>query len=42
MLDEISDLSLTVNWKKVRSLIKDDPRYAKFSSSDRVSFSSKS
>jgi len=35
MLDEISDLSLTVNWKKVRSLIKDDPRYAKFSSSDR-------
>lgn len=36
MLDEIGELTLNTAWKKVRSLIKDDPRYAKFSSSDRV------
>ncbi len=36
MLDEIGELTLTTAWKKVRGLIKDDPRYAKFSSSDRV------
>ena len=36
MLEEIGELTLTTAWKKVRSLIKDDPRYAKFSSSDRV------
>lgn len=36
MLDEIGELTLTTTWKKVRGLIKDDPRYAKFSSSDRV------
>ena len=39
MLEEISELSLTASWKKIRSQIKDDPRYAKFSSSDRVSIS---
>ena len=36
MLEEIGELNLTTAWKKVRGLIKDDPRYAKFSSSDRV------
>jgi transcription elongation regulator 1 len=36
MLEEIGELTLTTAWKKVRGLIKDDPRYAKFSSSDRV------
>ena len=36
LLDEIGELSLTISWKKIRSQIKDDPRYAKFSSSDRV------
>ena len=36
MLDEIGELTLNTAWKKVRSLIKDDPRYDKFSSSDRV------
>lgn len=37
MLDEIGELTLTTSWKKVRSQIKDDPRYSKFSQSDRVS-----
>lgn len=37
MLDEIADMGLTTPWKKIRGLIKEDPRYAKFSSSDRVS-----
>lgn len=36
MLEEIGELTLTTSWKKIRSLIKDDVRYAKFSSSDRV------
>jgi len=36
MLDEIGELTLNTAWKKIRSLIKDDPRYGKFSSSDRV------
>lgn len=35
MLEEIGELTLTTSWKKIRSLIKDDVRYAKFSSSDR-------
>jgi len=35
MLEEISDLTLTTTWKKIRNLIKEDPRYGKFSSSDR-------
>lgn len=29
-------ISLTSSWKEVKKLIKDDPRYSKFSSSDRV------
>jgi len=27
---------MTISWRDVRRLIKDDPRFAKFSSSDRV------
>lgn len=38
MLGEIGELTLTSTWKKIRGLIKDDPRYTKFSSSERVSF----
>ena len=36
MLDEVGELTLTTAWKKIRGLIKEDPRYGKFSSSDRV------
>lgn len=37
LLDETSDITLNSSWKDVRRLIKDDPRYVKFSSSERVS-----
>ncbi|XP_044737437.1 transcription elongation regulator 1 [Chrysoperla carnea] len=33
MLDEVSDLTLTSNWKDIKKLIKEDSRYIKFSSS---------
>jgi transcription elongation regulator 1 len=36
MLDETSDITLTSRWKDIKKQIKDDPRYSKFSSSDRV------
>ncbi len=36
LLDETSDITLNSSWKDVRRLIKDDPRYVKFSSSERV------
>lgn len=35
MLSEVKDLSLTTGWRDVRRQVKDDPRYLKFSSSDR-------
>ena len=37
MLDETSELTLTSRWKEVKKMIKEDARYTKFSSSDRVS-----
>lgn len=39
MLDDIADVSLISNWKDVKKLIRDDPRYTKFASSERVSYS---
>jgi len=38
MLDDIADVSLVSNWKDVKKLIRDDPRYTKFASSERVSW----
>ena len=35
MLSEIKELDLTTTWRDVRRQIKDDPRFLKFSSSDR-------
>lgn len=32
MLDEISTLQLTSTWKEIKKLVKDDPRYLKYSS----------
>ena len=37
MLNEISDLTLDSSWKDIRKSIKEDVRYLRFSSSDRVS-----
>lgn len=37
LLDETPDVTLTSSWKDVKRTIKDDPRYTKFSSSERVS-----
>uniref|UniRef100_A0A667Z812 Transcription elongation regulator 1 n=1 Tax=Myripristis murdjan TaxID=586833 RepID=A0A667Z812_9TELE len=35
LLDETSMITLTTTWKEVKKIIKEDPRYIKFSSSDR-------
>jgi len=35
LLEEQSSISLTSTWKEVKKMIKEDPRYSKFSSSDR-------
>jgi transcription elongation regulator 1 len=35
LLDETSAVTLTSTWKEVKHQIKEDPRYSKFSSSDR-------
>ncbi|XP_041371055.1 transcription elongation regulator 1-like [Gigantopelta aegis] len=35
LLDETTQISLSSSWKEVKKLIKEDPRYTKFSSSDR-------
>ncbi|XP_071488136.1 transcription elongation regulator 1-like [Diadema antillarum] len=35
LLDETKGLELTSSWKEVRRMIKEDPRFTKFSSSDR-------
>lgn len=38
LLDEVgASTELTTAWKDIRKLLKDDPRYTKFSSSERVS-----
>lgn len=36
LLEETSAITLTSKWKEVKKLIKEDPRYSKYSSSDRV------
>lgn len=38
LLDETEEVTLTSSWKEIRKLIKEDPRYAKFASSERVRF----
>ena len=38
LLEETSEITLTSKWKEVKKLIKEDPRYSKFSSSDRVRY----
>ncbi|XP_067928748.1 transcription elongation regulator 1-like isoform X2 [Watersipora subatra] len=35
LLETCSEVTLTSTWKEIRKLIKDDPKYSKFSSSDR-------
>lgn len=35
LLDETHEVTLTSTWKEVKKVIKEDPRYSKFSSSDR-------
>ncbi|KAI5706111.1 hypothetical protein M8J75_004936 [Diaphorina citri] len=35
LLNETSEVTLSSSWKDIRKLIKEDPRYTKFSSSDR-------
>ncbi|XP_013778549.1 transcription elongation regulator 1-like [Limulus polyphemus] len=35
LLEETAEITLTSSWKEVKKLIKEDPRYTKFSSSDR-------
>ncbi|GAB6025446.1 hypothetical protein CHUAL_011191 [Chamberlinius hualienensis] len=35
LLDETESLTLTSSWKEIKKLIKEDPRYSKFSSSDK-------
>uniref|UniRef100_A0A182P604 Transcription elongation regulator 1 n=1 Tax=Anopheles epiroticus TaxID=199890 RepID=A0A182P604_9DIPT len=35
MLDEISSLELTSSWKDIKKIIRDDPRYIKYNSSER-------
>lgn len=37
MLEEIGSLELTSSWKEIKRQIKEDPRYLKFGSSERVS-----
>lgn len=40
LLDEVgASAELTASWRDIKKLLKDDPRYVKFSSSDRVSVS---
>ncbi|XP_017786660.1 PREDICTED: transcription elongation regulator 1 isoform X2 [Nicrophorus vespilloides] len=35
LLDETSDVNLTSTWKEIKKVIKEDPRYTKFASSER-------
>lgn len=36
MLEELPQITLTSSWKEVKKLIRDDPRYLKYNSSDKV------
>lgn len=36
MLDDLQQVTLTSSWKEVKKIIKEDPRYTKFSSSEKV------
>lgn len=36
LLDETPDVSLISSWKEIKKLIKEDPRYTKFASSEKV------
>lgn len=36
LLDETPEVSLTSTWKEIKKIIKEDPRYTKFASSERV------
>lgn len=38
LLDETPQFTLTSSYKEIKKFIKDDPRFSKFSSSDRVKF----
>ncbi|EDO43130.1 predicted protein [Nematostella vectensis] len=35
LLDETTELTLTSSWRSIKKIIRDDPRYSKFSSHDR-------
>ncbi|XP_023231078.1 transcription elongation regulator 1-like isoform X3 [Centruroides sculpturatus] len=35
LLDETHSITLTSSWKEIKKIIRDDPRYSKFSSNDR-------
>lgn len=36
LLDETPEVNLTSSWKEIKKIIKEDPRYTKFASSERV------
>jgi len=36
MLDEIINIKLTSSWKEIKKSVKEDPRYLKFNSSEKV------
>lgn len=38
LLDETPEVSLVSSWKEIKRMIRDDPRYSKFASSERVRF----
>lgn len=37
LLDETPEVTLTSTWKEIKRIVKEDPRYTKFASSERVS-----
>lgn len=37
MLDEIASIELTSQWKDIKKIIRDDPRYLKYNCSESVS-----
>lgn len=37
LLDETQEVTLVSTWKEIKKIIRDDPRYSKFASSERVS-----
>lgn len=36
LLDETTEVTLVSTWKEIKKIIRDDPRYTKFASSERV------